>query len=44
MDKQVKKLIIENMKLKSDVAYLTGKITAYEWFLKKHGFIKGDEE
>ena len=30
----------ENLQLKSEVSYLKGKIEAYEWFLKRHGFIK----
>ena len=34
----------ENLKLKNDVSYLKGKVGAYEWFLKKQGFIKGDKE
>ena len=31
---QVNDLNDENLKLKSEVAYLKGKINAYEWFLK----------
>ena len=41
---QVSDLKNENLKLKSDVAYLQGKIEAYEWFLRRRGFIKGGEE
>lgn len=42
--KQVSDLNDENLKLKNDNAYLKGKIEAYEWFLKRQGFIKGGEE
>lgn len=42
--KQVSGLNGENLQLKSEVAYLKGKLAAYEWFLKKHGFIEGGEE
>ena len=41
---QVSDLNNENLQLKSSVAFLEGKIEAYEWFLKMKGFIKGDEE
>ena len=41
---QVNNLNNENLRLRSDVAYLKGKIEAYEWFLRSQGFIKGDEE
>lgn len=41
---QVSELNDENLRLKSDAAYLKGKVEAYEWFLKKQGFIKGGEE
>ena len=41
---QVSELNDENLQLKSEVAYLKGKIEAYEWFLKRQGFIKGGEE
>lgn len=34
----------ENLQLKSENAYLKGKIEAYEWFLRRQGFIKGDEK
>lgn len=44
MSKQVSELNNENLYLKSEVAYLKGKIEAYEWFLRSQGFIKGDEE
>ena len=40
---QVSDLNDENFQLKSENAYLKGKIEAYEWFLRKQGFIKGDE-
>lgn len=42
--KQTSDLNNENLQLKSEVAYLKGKIEAYEWFLKKQGFIKGDND
>ena len=42
--KQASDLNDENLNLKSEVAYLKGKIEAYEWFFKKQGFIKGGEE
>lgn len=42
--KQVSDLNAENLQLKSKVAYLEGKIKAYEWFLRGQGFIKGDKE
>ena len=41
---QVSELNNENLQLKSEVAYLKGKIEAYEWFLKRQGFIEGGEE
>lgn len=44
LKKQVSELNDENLKLKSDLAYLKGKGEAYEWFLKRQGFIKGGEE
>lgn len=34
----------ENLQLKSDLAYLKGKVEAYEWFLRRQGFSKGGEE
>ena len=34
----------ENLKLKSEVTYLEGKVEAYERFLQAKGYIKGDEE
>lgn len=34
----------ENLQLKSEVAYLKGKVEAYEWFLRRQGFIKEGEE
>ena len=41
---QVSDLNEEKLQLKSEVAYLKGKIEAYEWFLGMKGFIKGDKE
>ena len=35
---QVSDLNDENLQLKSENAYLKGKIEAYEWFLRKQGF------
>lgn len=37
---QVNDLNDENLRLKSELAYLKGKIEAYECFLRKQGFIK----
>lgn len=34
----------EKLRLKSEIAYLQGKIEVYERFLKMKGFIKEDEE
>lgn len=44
LKQQISSLNDENMQLKSDVAFLKGKIEVYEWFLTERGFIKGDEE
>lgn len=41
--KQVSELNDENLQLKSDVAYLKGKIEAYERFLRTEGYIEGGE-
>ena len=41
---QVSDLNEEKLQLKSEVAYLKGKVEAYEWFLRRQGFIKGDKE
>lgn len=41
---QVSDLNDENLNLKSEVAYLKGKIEAYEWFLQTKGYIKRGEE
>lgn len=41
---QISDLNGENLQLKSEVSYLKGKIEAYEWFLRRQGFIKGGEE
>lgn len=38
---QVSEFNAENLKLKSEVSYLKGKIEAYERFLRSKGFIKG---
>ena len=32
----------EISRLRSEVSYLEGKIDAYEWFLRKNGYIKED--
>lgn len=32
----------EIARLRSEVSYLEGKIDAYEWFLRKNGYIKED--
>lgn len=42
--KQIYELHNENLNLRSDNAYLKGKVEAYEYFLKSNGYIKGDEE
>ena len=44
LKKQVSDLNDENLQLKSDVAYLKGKVEAYEWFLQTKGYIEGGEE
>ena len=44
LKKQVSDLNDENLNLKSEVAYLKGKVEAYEWFLRRQGFIKGVNE
>ena len=44
LKQQVNDLNDENLELKSELAFLKGKIEAYEWFLEKQGFIKGDED
>lgn len=44
LKKQVSELNDENLQLKSEMAYLKGKIEAYEWFLRRQNFIKGGEE
>lgn len=41
--KKVADLIDEQTYYKSEMSYLKGKIDAYEWFLRKQGFIKGEE-
>lgn len=41
---KISELNDENLKLKSEIAYLKGKIGAYERFLRMRGFIKGGEE
>ena len=41
---QVRELNDENLQLKSDAAYLKGKIEAYEWFLRIKGCMNGGEE
>ena len=40
---QVSSLNDENLQLKSEVAYLKGKVEAYEWFLRTKGYIKEEE-
>ena len=42
--KKVAELNDEKIFYKSEVAYLKGKIEAYEWFLREQGFIKGNEK
>ena len=44
LKKQVSELNDENLQLRSDAAYLKGKIEAYEWFLRSRGYIKENEE
>ncbi|MBR0403103.1 hypothetical protein IJI55_00925 [Candidatus Saccharibacteria bacterium] len=44
LEEQVSELNDKNLQLKSEVSYLKGKIEAYEWFLRRQGFIKGGEE
>lgn len=44
LKKQVRELNGENLQLRSDVAYLKGKIEVYEWFLQTKGYIEGGEE
>lgn len=44
LKKRVSELSDENLQLRSDVAYLKGKIEAYEWFLQTKGYIVGGEE
>ena len=44
LKKQVNELNDENLQLKSEAAYLKGKIEAYERFLRRRGFIEGGEE
>lgn len=44
LKKQVSELNDENLQLRSEASYLKGKIEAYEWFLRRQGFIKGGEE
>ena len=41
MSKSISDFNEENLFLKSEVAYLKGKIEAYEWFLRRLGFFKG---
>lgn len=41
---QVSELNDENLQLKSEVAYLKGKIEVYEWFLKTKGYMEEGEE
>lgn len=41
---QVSELNDENLELKSEVAYLKGKIEAYEWFLQTKGYMEGSED
>ena len=40
---KISDLTSEILMLKSETSYLKGKLEAYEWFLKKKGFIKGDD-
>ena len=42
--KQVRDLDCENLQLKSELAFLKGKVEAYEWFLQTKGYINGGEE
>lgn len=41
---QVSELNGENLKLKTEVAYLKGKIEVYKWFLRTEGYTEGGEE
>lgn len=44
LKKQVNELEDKNLQLRSDVAYLKGKIEAYEWFLQTKGYIEEGEK
>lgn len=44
LEKKIANLTDEKIYYESEMAYLKGKIDAYEWFLREQGFIKGDEE
>lgn len=41
---QTNELFEENLQLKSEKAFLEGKVEVYERFLKDHGFIKESEK
>ena len=40
LERKISDLSDEKIHYKSEIAYLNGKIDAYEWFLRKQGFIK----
>lgn len=44
LKKKVADLIDEQKYYRSEIAYLKGKIDAYEWFLREQGFIKEGEK
>lgn len=44
MSKSIIDLNEENLFLKSEVSYFKGKTEAYEWFLSRLGFLKGNED
>ena len=43
LKQRVRDLEEQQLQLRSDKAYLKGKIEAYEWFLQTKGYMVGDE-